>query len=104
MTISRTLFAILFMSALGCAGVSSASAAIVINPNKDNTLYTWSSAQMVTDVQAWLDDSGDNFGWLVLGDESTIATAKRFDSRESASAPVLTIQYIPGPRVAPTPR
>ena len=66
--------------------------------------YTWSSAQMVTDVQSWLDDSGDNFGWLVLGDESTIATAKRFDSRESASAPVLTIQYIPGPRVAPTPR
>jgi hypothetical protein len=66
--------------------------------------YTWSSAQMVADVQSWLDNPSSNFGWLVLGDESTIATAKRFDSRESASPPVLTIQYIPGPRVTPTPR
>jgi hypothetical protein len=66
--------------------------------------YAWTSAQMVADVQSWLDTPGNNFGWLVLGDESTIATAKRFDSRESASAPMLTIQYIPGPRVLPTPR
>ena len=66
--------------------------------------YTWSSAQMVADVQSWLDNPGSNFGWLVLGDESTNVTTKRFDSRESASPPVLTIQYIPGPRVIPTPR
>ncbi len=66
--------------------------------------YTWSSAQMVVDVQAWLDDPASNFGWLVLGDETTIATAKRFDTRESASPPMLTIQYTPGPRVVPTPR
>jgi hypothetical protein len=66
--------------------------------------YAWTSAQMVADVQSWLDNPGTNFGWLVLGDESTIATAKRFDSRGSASPPMLTIQYIPGPRVLPTPR
>jgi len=66
--------------------------------------YTWASAQMVADVQEWLDNPANNFGWLVLGDESTIATAKRFDTRESASPPVLTIQYIPSPRVMPTPR
>jgi hypothetical protein len=66
--------------------------------------YTWNSAQMVSDVQSWLDDPGSNFGWLVLGDETAIATAKRFDTRESASPPMLTIQYIPGPRVMPTPR
>src|SRR5262245_53480410 len=66
--------------------------------------YAWTSAQIVADVQSWLDTPGNNFGWLVLGDESTIATAKRFDSRESASPPMLTIQYIPGPRVLPTPR
>ena len=66
--------------------------------------YTWSSAQMVADVQSWLDNPGSNFGWLVLGDESTILTSKRFDTRESASPPVLTIQYISGPRVLPTPR
>ena len=66
--------------------------------------YTWSSAQMIADVQSWLDDPGSNFGWLVLGDESTILTSKRFDTRESASPPMLTIQFIPGPRVLPTPR
>jgi hypothetical protein len=65
--------------------------------------YMWSSAQMVGDVQEWLDNPVSNFGWLVLGDESTIATAKRFDTRESASPPVLTIQYT-APRVLPTPR
>ena len=66
--------------------------------------YMWSSTQMVADVQAWVDDPTSNFGWLVLGNETTAATAKRFDTRESASPPMLTIQYTPGPRVVPTPR
>lgn len=66
--------------------------------------YTWTSAQMVADVQEWLDNPASNFGWLVLGNESAIATAKRFDTRESATPPMLTIQYISGPRVVPTPR
>ena len=55
--------------------------------------YTWSSAQMLTDVQSWLNDPSINFGWLLRGDESTSSTAKRFDTRESASPPVLTIEY-----------
>jgi hypothetical protein len=69
-------------------------------------MYTWSSSQMVANVQSWLNDQATNFGWLVLGDESEIATAKRFDTRESASPPVLTIQYRPAPtpRPRPTPR
>jgi spore coat protein A len=33
--------------------------------------YTRSSAQMVVDVQSWLDNPASNFGWLVLGDESS---------------------------------
>jgi hypothetical protein len=67
--------------------------------------YTWSSAQMVADVQSWLDNPGSDFGWLVLGDESTSITSKRFDTRESASPPVLTIQYrtVPAPQPRPTP-
>jgi hypothetical protein len=66
--------------------------------------YTWSSTQMVADVQSWLDNPGSNFGWLVLGDETGGATAKRFDTRESASPPVLTIQYTRVSRARPTPR
>jgi hypothetical protein len=66
--------------------------------------YTWNSAQMVADVQGWLDNPASNFGWLMLGDETAIATAKRFDTRESASPPMLTIEFIRAPRVAPSPR
>ena len=68
--------------------------------------YLWSSAQMIADVQSWLDNPASNFGWLVLGDESAAATSKRFDTRESASPPVLTIEFtrgIPTPRPRPTP-
>jgi hypothetical protein len=57
--------------------------------------YIWTSPQMVADVQSWLDNPANDFGWLVLGDESGIATAKRFDTRESTSPPVLSIEYTP---------
>jgi hypothetical protein len=81
------------------ATVSASQSVSVVGP------YTWSSPQMVADVQDWLDNPAGNFGWLVLGDEKPTLTAKRFDTRESASPPVLTIQYRPaGPRPTPTPR
>src|SRR5207249_10735332 len=69
--------------------------------------YTWSSAQMVADVQSWLGNSTFNFGGLVRGDESGSATAKRFDTRESAIPPALAIQYTtsipsPTPTASPT--
>ncbi|HIN05208.1 MAG TPA: DNRLRE domain-containing protein [Dehalococcoidia bacterium] len=48
--------------------------------------YTWSSTEeMVADVQSWLDDPAANFGWLLLGNESSTQTSKRFDSRENAT-------------------
>jgi hypothetical protein len=68
--------------------------------------YTWSSAQMVADVQSWVNNPDSNFGWLMLGDESVAGSAKRFDTRESSSPPVLTIEYRSGqsaPRPRPTP-
>jgi len=58
--------------------------------------YAWGSTpQMVTDVQSWLDQPASNFGWIVIADESTHTTAKRFGSREEASAnrPKLRIFY-----------
>src|SRR5262245_12969548 len=65
--------------------------------------YTWSAAQMVADVQGWLDNPASNFGWLMLaGDESLFLTAKRFDTRESTSPPVLAITYIPSGSPTPT--
>ena len=81
------------------ATVSASQSVSVVGP------YTWSSPQMVADVQDWLDNPSANFGWLVLGDEKPTLTTKRFDTRESANPPVLTIEYRPaGPRPTPTPR
>jgi hypothetical protein len=61
--------------------------------------YTWgSTAQMVADVQSWLDAPAGNFGWLLLADESTLATAKRFDSRQHLDPgvrPALRVEFTP---------
>jgi len=64
--------------------------------------YTWSSAQMVADVQGWLDNPASNFGWLMLGDEVSSPTSKRFDTRESTNPPVLAITYVPSGTPTPT--
>jgi hypothetical protein len=46
--------------------------------------YTWgSTAQMVADVQDWLDNPANNFGWMLLTNETTVPTAKRFDSKDN---------------------
>ena len=61
--------------------------------------FTWSSAQMVADVQAWLDDPSTNFGWMVRGAEG-LASTRRFDSRENPTAafrPRLTVRFQPAP-------
>jgi len=61
--------------------------------------YTWGpDEEMRQDVQSWLDNPAGNFGWMIRGDESTPATAKRFDSKEnttSANRPKLTVYYTP---------
>ncbi len=73
-----------------------ASASAVISGLGD---VTWgSTSDLVADVQAWLDAPGDNFGWLLLGDETKSASARKFGSREASSnGPQLTISYTPVP-------
>jgi hypothetical protein len=64
--------------------------------------FSWSSPQMVADVQSWYNNPATNFGWVILGDESQGQTAKRFNSRESTVSPnippMLTINFtVPEP-------
>lgn len=62
------------------------------------TFYTWSGAGLVADVQAWVNGTSPNFGWILLGNEVSTGTAKRFDSSENstvANRPSLVIQYMP---------
>lgn len=49
-------------------------------------VYSWRGAALAADVQMWLDDASSNWGWILLGDESVVSTARRFDSRENAIA------------------
>lgn len=55
-------------------------------------VYVWgSSAGMVADTQTWLDDPASNFGWILVGNEAVLGTAKRFDSRSGPLPPVLCV-------------
>jgi hypothetical protein len=61
----------------------------------------WASTPaMVNDVQSWLEDPSSNFGWILLDNETTASTARRFDSREATTStlrPALTITYSAAP-------
>lgn len=68
-----------------------------------NGVYTWSSTPaLVADVQAWLAAPAGNFGWVLIGAEDVLGSAKRFGSAESATPPTLTIEFIPAPSAATT--
>lgn len=69
--------------------------------------YEWSDPAMVADVQGWLDDPEQNFGWVLIGNEREArdevpeqaqATSKRFNTRENFlpySRPRLRIEFTP---------
>jgi spore coat protein A len=52
-----------------------------------------STAAMVSDVQGWLDGTTDNFGWILIGDETLVNSTRRFDSSEGGTPPELIVDY-----------
>jgi len=92
--------------------VATRSGATVVSQNL-NTPYIWdSTAQMVADVQGWLDGTLSNFGWLLKNDsEGSPTTFRAFYTREGAIeqnvpqfAPELTVDFIaavPVPQPSP---
>ena len=72
--------------------VSSSGSAPVSGANP----VVWNStAAMVADLQGWLDNPGNNFGWMVKGDEASPTNARRFDSSEGTSPPQLVVDFTP---------
>ncbi len=55
----------------------------------------WSSAAMKSDVTSWLTNTLSNFGWIIVGEENTLGSAKGFASREETvfPKPTLSITY-----------
>ncbi len=80
-------------------GDFSATASATTSVTNQTGFYSWSSAAMATNVQAWVNNPGSNFGWIIRGNEVNIKSTKRFESRQSATStqrPVLTVVYTPG--------
>ena len=73
--------------------VSNASASTIVNLDEESL---FSSTDLTANVIEWHANPSDNFGWIVIGDESTTSTAIRFSSRENATVsarPQLKIYY-----------
>jgi hypothetical protein len=60
-------------------------------------LVTWGpTAAMATDVQDWVRDPDGNFGWILIGNENDLGSAKRFESRnaiDAATRPQLEVEF-----------
>jgi len=66
--------------------------------------YTFAStANLVGDVQSWVNNPGNNFGWIVMSESENIGTTiRRFGNRNSGvSAPLLTVNYTAVPEPGP---
>lgn len=75
------------------------SAKSTLTPVNEVGVYTWSSSEMAKDVQNWLNDPASNFGWILIGEETTTPpTNKRFCSKDNPDPekrPVLEVSYTP---------
>lgn len=86
-----------------------------------NQWRTWSSSQMVADVQGWVDGTKPNYGWILINNDEgstvfkdfrlfyrgindidlntgkTVSTDTHYYDTVSAYAPYLTVDYTPTP-------
>jgi uncharacterized protein (TIGR03118 family) len=78
--------------------VATASASTAVNSTQ-NARFTWSGAGLVADVQFWLDNPLENFGWLLTSRaESSSRSVRGFAARQSgASAGTLVVNYTAPP-------
>lgn len=84
--------------------IGAASATVGVSPAV-NEVTTWSSLGLVNDVQLWLDDPTQNFGWILIGSETFEKNARGYyssdntDPAAAGNAPRLILNYsiIPEP-------
>lgn len=85
-------------------GDFAAAASATTSVGAPGLFYTWTSSQLTSDAQSWLDDPSSNFGWILRGNEVTIRTTRRFDSGSievDLFRPVLTVEYEEGGPTTP---
>jgi hypothetical protein len=72
------------------------SASATLQVAEEGSYSFLSTPELVADVQNWIEDSSNNFGWALVVDSPPSGSAKRFNSREhgtASSRPKLTITY-----------
>ncbi len=58
--------------------------------------YNWSGAGVTADVQSWINNPTSNFGWILICNEASLSTARKFGSKENTSVanrPSLSVTY-----------
>ncbi len=63
------------------------------SPSASNTIvdegtYSWSGGTMTGDVQHWLENPSENFGWILRSDLEVQRSARRYASRQNADAAI----------------
>lgn len=53
---------------------------------ENTVLFESNSGGLVRDVEGWMANPDENFGWILIADESRPKTAIRFASRENSRA------------------
>jgi len=79
------------------------SSAVIYGPGQSPYQFE-STLETAGDLQRWLDNSGTNFGWMLICQaEDTPFTARRFASREDpfGNGPTLTVDFEVVPEPAP---
>lgn len=69
---------------------SEASAATTLS---NNQITSWIGEDLLADVQEWVTDPNQNFGWILIGNENTSNSAMRFNSREGSNPPQLIVRF-----------
>jgi hypothetical protein len=88
------------VSTWSSAGGDYDSVASATRPVGTIGVYNWRSAGMTADVAFWIANPSLNHGWELVGDESSVATAKAFATRQAVivgNRPRLTIYYTEAP-------
>jgi len=84
--------------------VATASASTAVS-SAENAKYSWSGSGLVADVQFWVNNPSQNFGWLLTSrSESSFRSVRGFASGQSgAGVGTLVVNYAPPPPPPPPP-
>ena len=85
--------------ATGSGDITASASATVTVANTLDQYYSFSSAQMATDVQGWVTTPSSNYGWLLRPSGAPALNGKQFVTSEGAddTRPKLTVVYTEGP-------